>query len=185
MKLVRSAISIDCGLPCDKARSAPAIVFRGLLSVHSRYGLHARRVAKRPLHRKLRQLRCLRCRFDCYRVERTSSRAGVTPAEVQRLSRRTLSTTIPKLRAEQSHTLVIGQLADDGQSQVQTVRPGQSGRQPSARSNCHTRRIGKCIVFRIRQVVGGVEAAQRESWFRLPLTVYCLPASGFMTWRPL
>ena len=28
-----------------------------------------------PLRRKLRQLRCLRCRFDCfYRVERTSSR---------------------------------------------------------------------------------------------------------------
>ena len=38
-----------------------------------------------PFHRKLRQLRCLRCRFDCYRVERTSSRAGVAPAEVQRL----------------------------------------------------------------------------------------------------
>src|SRR5207249_11608917 len=37
-----------------------------------------------PLHRKLRQLRCLRCRLDC-RVERTSSRAGVAPAEVQRL----------------------------------------------------------------------------------------------------
>ena len=34
-----------------------------------------------PLHRRLRQLRCLRCRFDCYRVERTSSRAGVAPAE--------------------------------------------------------------------------------------------------------
>src|SRR5438552_4268716 len=56
---------------------------------------------------------------------------------------------------------------DDGQSQAQTVRPGQSGRQSSVRSNCHTRRIGECIVFRIRQVVGGVEAAQRESWFRL------------------
>jgi AraC-like DNA-binding protein len=27
----------------------------------------------------------LRCRFDCYRVERTSSRAGIAPAEVQRL----------------------------------------------------------------------------------------------------
>src|ERR1035438_168740 len=38
-----------------------------------------------PLHRRLRQLRCLCCRFDCYRVERTSSRAGVAPAEVQRL----------------------------------------------------------------------------------------------------
>jgi len=44
-----------------------------------------------PFHRKLRQLRCLRCRFDCYRVERTSSRAGVAPAEVQRLSRRTVT----------------------------------------------------------------------------------------------
>src|SRR5438132_11822777 len=51
-----------------------------------------------PLHRKLRQLRCLRCRFDCYRVERTSSRAGVAPAEVQRLSRRTVTpTTQPPL----------------------------------------------------------------------------------------
>ena len=38
-----------------------------------------------PFHRELRQLCCLRRRFDCYRVERTSSRAGVTPAEVQRL----------------------------------------------------------------------------------------------------
>ena len=44
-----------------------------------------------PLHRRLRQLRCLRCRFDCYRVERASSRAGVSPAEVQRLSRRTIT----------------------------------------------------------------------------------------------
>ena len=46
-----------------------------------------------PLHRELRQLRCLCCRLDCYRVERTSSRAGVAPAEVQRLSRRTVSPT--------------------------------------------------------------------------------------------
>jgi hypothetical protein len=46
-----------------------------------------------PFHRRLRRLCCLRCRFDCYRVERTSSRAGVSPAEVQRLSRRTLSPT--------------------------------------------------------------------------------------------
>ena len=44
-----------------------------------------------PFHRKLRQLRCLRCRFDYYRVERTSSRAGVAPTEVQRLSRRTVT----------------------------------------------------------------------------------------------
>jgi hypothetical protein len=30
-----------------------------------------------PFHRKLRQFLCLHCRFDCFRVERTSSRAGV------------------------------------------------------------------------------------------------------------
>jgi len=47
-----------------------------------------------PLHRKLRQLRRLRCRFDCYRGERTSFRAGVTPAEVQRLSRRMAAPTV-------------------------------------------------------------------------------------------
>jgi hypothetical protein len=46
-----------------------------------------------PSHRELRQLCCLRCRLDCYRVERTSSRAGVAPAEVQRPSRRTVSPT--------------------------------------------------------------------------------------------
>jgi hypothetical protein len=52
-----------------------------------------------PLHRKLRQPRCLRCRFDCFRVERTSSRAGVSPAEVQRFSRRTVTTVIQSSRA--------------------------------------------------------------------------------------
>jgi hypothetical protein len=39
---------------------------------------------------------CLRCRFDCYRLERTSSRAGVALAEVQRLSRRTVTLTKPE-----------------------------------------------------------------------------------------
>src|SRR5215472_2322959 len=34
-------------------------------------------------------------RFDCYRVERTSSRVGVAPTEVQRPSRRTVTPTIP------------------------------------------------------------------------------------------
>jgi hypothetical protein len=44
-------------------------------------------VAKRPFTSKAPTGCCLRRRFDCYRVERTSSRAGVAPAEVQRLSR--------------------------------------------------------------------------------------------------
>jgi len=47
------------------------------------YGL-----AKSPsdlLHRRLRRLRCLHRRSDCYRVERSSSRAGLPPAVDQRL----------------------------------------------------------------------------------------------------
>src|ERR1700741_415940 len=66
-------------------------IFRGLLSVHSRYNLQTRRVALcDPLHRRLRRFCCLHRRSDCYRVERSSSRAGLSPAVVQRLSRRTV-----------------------------------------------------------------------------------------------
>ncbi len=47
------------------------VSFSRMLSVHSRYGLHARQVAYGdPLHRRLRQIRHLLCRSDCYRLER-------------------------------------------------------------------------------------------------------------------
>src|SRR6266853_1160353 len=86
MELIRSSISIDCGLPCVTVRSAPAIVFFGACSAFTHVtACTLTESPSDPLHRRLRQLRCLCCRFDCYRVERTSSRAGVTPAEVQRL----------------------------------------------------------------------------------------------------
>jgi hypothetical protein len=53
--------------------------FRGLLSVHSRYNLQTRQVALcDPLHRRLRRLCYLHRRSDCYRVERSSSRAGLS-----------------------------------------------------------------------------------------------------------
>jgi len=52
-----------------------------LLSAHSYHGKYARQgIQIDPLHRRLRQLRYLHRCFDCYRVERTSSRAGLTPA---------------------------------------------------------------------------------------------------------
>jgi len=79
MELVRSSVSIASGLPRVTVRSAPAIAFTHVTACTLAES------PRDPLHRKLRQLRCLRCRFDCYRVERTSSRAGVAPAEVQRL----------------------------------------------------------------------------------------------------
>ena len=45
-------------------------------------------LAKSPsdsLHQRLQQFRCLHCCSDCYRVERTSSRAGLSPAVDHRL----------------------------------------------------------------------------------------------------
>jgi hypothetical protein len=54
--------------------------FGGLLSVHSRYGLHACRVAFTTLfHRRLQRLCYLHRCSDCYRAERTSSRVGLAP----------------------------------------------------------------------------------------------------------
>src|SRR5262245_38785330 len=86
MELVRSSFSIVNGLPCEKVRSAPAIIVFGACSAFTHVMAYTLAESPRdPFHRKLRQLRCLCCRFDCYRVERTSSRAGVSPAEVQRL----------------------------------------------------------------------------------------------------
>jgi hypothetical protein len=81
MELVRSYDSISFGLPRNRGGSAPALVFSRPAQ---------RSLALRPacspsrqcdlLHRRLQQLRCLRRCFDCYRVERTSSRAGLPPA---------------------------------------------------------------------------------------------------------
>src|SRR5467141_1433625 len=49
-------------------------------------------LAKSPsdsLHQRLQQSRCLHCCSDCYRVERTSSRAGIPPLWTSAFSRRT------------------------------------------------------------------------------------------------
>jgi hypothetical protein len=60
--------------------------FRGLLDVHSRYGLPARCIAKAThLSRRLRRFCCLHRRSDSYRLERTSCRVGVAPTEDQHL----------------------------------------------------------------------------------------------------
>src|SRR6266700_614289 len=80
MEHVRSSLSIISGLPREKVGSAPATVFFEACSAFTH--VTACTLAESlndPLHRKLRQLCCLRCRFDCYRVERTSSQAGVHP----------------------------------------------------------------------------------------------------------
>ena len=67
--------------PSPKWRSGRPVQrpFRGLLSVHSRYGLHTRWITFRdPLHRRLQLLRHLHNCSDCFRLER-NSRAGFAP----------------------------------------------------------------------------------------------------------
>ena len=65
----------------------PHWTFRGLLNVHSRYGLPARCIAKAThLSRRLRRFRYLHRRSDSYRLERPSCRVGIAPTEDQHLS---------------------------------------------------------------------------------------------------
>jgi hypothetical protein len=71
--------------PFDKSTEsgkAPRMLMRMIAVELAPYGI----TLKAPTARYLRH------RFDCFRVERTSSRAGV-PAEVQRLSRRSVMPT--------------------------------------------------------------------------------------------
>ena len=80
-----------------------------------------------PLHRKLRQVCYLRLRFDCYRVERTSSRAGVSPAEVQRLFHGGLLRHLPEcddlIERKASHTSTPGRLLLAGPALLQPPWP--------------------------------------------------------------
>jgi hypothetical protein len=90
--LFARASPLSAAFPCVTVRSAPAITFSGpaqrsLALRPARSPSHQRD----PLHRKLRRFGYPRRRFGCYRVERTSSRVGVAPTEVQRLSRRTVT----------------------------------------------------------------------------------------------
>src|SRR5437660_9177066 len=90
MELVRSYNFIRFGLPTKPGRVGSCITIFGACSAFTH--VTACTLAKSPsdsLHQRLQQSRCLHCCSDCYRVERTSSRAGLTPAVDHHLSRRT------------------------------------------------------------------------------------------------
>jgi hypothetical protein len=80
MEFVRSYHSTNFGLPSNRDGSAPALRFsrpaQRLLTL--RPACSPGRL-RDPLHQRLQQSRCLHCCSDCYRVERTSSRAGLPP----------------------------------------------------------------------------------------------------------
>jgi len=82
----------DDGLPWKIDRSAPAsCIFRGLLSVHSRFGLHARWITRSdPLHQRLRRICYLLRRSDCFRLERPVAGWDLHPLEIDAFARRTI-----------------------------------------------------------------------------------------------
>src|SRR6266581_1852084 len=82
---IRSCYSISFGLPQLHGGSAPALIVSrpAQRSLTLRPACSPSRLSD-PLHRRLRRLRFLCRRSDCYRVERTSSRAGLSPAVDQR-----------------------------------------------------------------------------------------------------
>jgi len=86
IELVRSYRSTNFGLPTNRGGSAPALSVSGPAqrSLTLRPARSPGRLSD-PLHQRLQQSRCLHCCSDCYRVERTSSRAGLTPAVDHRL----------------------------------------------------------------------------------------------------
>ena len=78
------------GLPSNRAGRLLHCPFRGLLSVHSRCGLHARQVAFATLcTRGFSSLVASTAAPIATRVERTSSRAGLPPLWTNSFSRRT------------------------------------------------------------------------------------------------
>jgi hypothetical protein len=90
MEAVRSYSSISGGLPHLHGGSAPALgVSRPAWCSLTLQPTCSRTRFNGSLDRRLRRLRYVCRRFACYRVERTSSRAGLNPAEKHRLSRRT------------------------------------------------------------------------------------------------
>ena len=85
MEFVRSYDSIVFGLPRTGRVGSCITLFEACSAFTHVTACTLAKSPSDPLHRRLQQLRCLHCCSDCYRVERTSSRAGLSPAVDQRL----------------------------------------------------------------------------------------------------
>jgi hypothetical protein len=88
--LVSLASPAVSAFPAWVSGSAAHRPFRGLLSVHSRYGLHTRWITQGdPLHQRLQPLRYLHDCSDCFRLERKLPGGTLTHRKDAALARRT------------------------------------------------------------------------------------------------
>ena len=96
-KLVRSYDSLRFGLPSKSGRVGSCISLFEACSAFTH--VTACTLAESPcdpLHQRLQRPRCLHRCSDCYRVERTSSRAGLLPLWTTAFSRRTRLSDSPE-----------------------------------------------------------------------------------------
>jgi hypothetical protein len=126
MELVRSTISIVSGLPRETVRSAPAIIFSGPAQ---------RSLTLRPARSRSRQATLSTESSDSFVASAAASivpgganqsRAGVAPAEVQRLSRPTVS--------PDDRILVPRPETDAEQIKPPTIPRSRAGSAPSGRT---------------------------------------------------
>jgi hypothetical protein len=103
---IRSYCSVGFGLPRYYGGSSSVLTVTGpaqrlftLQPAYSRSRLNG------PLHQSLRRFCCLHRRFDCYRVERTSSQVGLSPTEKHRLVTAHIATVFTLSQSETSPKL--------------------------------------------------------------------------------
>ena len=100
-------LSAAAAFPVPLAGRLPRCTFRGLRGVHSYCGLPARGVAQgNPLHRRLRRLRYLHRRSDCYRLERNLAGRELHPLKTHAFSRRTKGKNCPGSRSCQGAAVI-------------------------------------------------------------------------------
>ena len=125
-------LSIGGGLPRAKGGSAPALpVSRpAWRSLALRPACSPSRHCD-PLHRRLQRLRYLHRCFDCYRAERTSSRAGLPPAVDQRLFTahfRIRVRWLIKLQSTLPPCLLLRRSSNSHIKQIMCYKSGNKGR---------------------------------------------------------
>jgi hypothetical protein len=135
-------------------------LFRGLLDVHSRYGLHTCQVTLRdPLHRRLQPLRYLHDCSDCFRLERKLPGGTLTHWKDAALSRRTPVADLRRLLIYGVGVLYTE--PREGLTRTAVPNPTRAS-SPVAQATVLSKASTLTTAFRIRSVTPSRESNRRE-----------------------